>query len=324
MKKDSIAAPIIVMIGICLVVSTALAGAHMITSPIIETRAAEAADLARAVVLPSGDTFTQYEETLVEGVNEVYTADNGSGIVCRTATKGFGGSVELMIGVNSDKEITGIQVMNHGETPGVGTNALTEDYLGKFLGESGGDNIDVYSGASLTSRAIKSGVNAAVLQFDVTQGADYEAPIELSEEEIIEEALKELSGGPYELIDADLASGDVLDVYGSNLGSDEESYAILVKGTGHYPEDPFKLLVNINAAGEIAGIHTIYQNETVGFGYEVLTEGTYYEQFIGAKSITKDSGGDGVNIDIVANATETSGGVYSAVSAALEQFAAMK
>ena len=319
-KKEGVIAPIVVLVGICLVVSAALAGAYQITSPIIEQRAREAADLAKAMVLPDGDSFAEYEGTLVENVTEVYTADNGSGIVCKTNAKGFGGPVELMIGINSNKEVTGIQVMSHGETPGVGTNALTEEYFAKFNGQTSGDNVDAYSGASLTSRAVKGGVNAAIMQLDVVNGADYEAPVELTEDELIDQAASALLG-TYEELSGVTLEENVLKVL---KGADDKGYAMLVQGVGHYPEDPFKLLVGVDSTGAVSDISVIYQNETPGFGCEVLDECVYFEQFIGATQLTRKSGGEGTKIDVVSEATETSVGAYDAVKAALNQFAALQ
>jgi len=318
MKKNNVLIPIVVLVGICFVVSAGLAGAYQLTAPIIETRAREAADHARTVVLPDGDSFSPYEETLVENVKEVYTADNGAGVVCITNAKGFGGPVEIMVGINSNKEVTGIQLMSHGETPGVGTNALTEEYFSKFIGQTSGEGVDVYSGASLTSRAIKAGVDAAITQYDVTQGADYEAPVEVSEDELIEQANAEILGSYEEITDAALEE-HVLRIFKS---TEDKGYAMLVEGIGHYPDDPFRLMVGISPEGTVSDIKTICQNETVGFGCEVLTEGTYFQQFIGAEKLTRKSSGEGTKIDIVAEATETSVGAYDAVKAALNQFAA--
>ncbi len=319
-KNNNPIIPIIVLVGICLVVSTLLAFANSITAPVIEQRAADTANQARAVVLPDGDSFTEYDGPLVEGVTQAHLADNGSGIVCTTSSKGFGGNVDIMVGVNSNKEVTGIQILNHAETPGVGTNALADEYLNQFIGQSSADAVDVYSGATYSSKAVKNSVAIALTQLDVANGAEYEAPVELSEDDLIAQAAAEMLGGYEEVTDAALEE-NVLKVFKS---TEDKGIAVLAQGVGHYPEDPFKLLVGIGPDGAVTGITTVYQNETMGFGYEVLTEGAYYEQFIGATAITRKSSGDGTKIDVATNATETSVGAYDAVKAALNQFAALQ
>lgn len=319
-KKENYIKPIVVLVGICFVVSALLAGVYSVANPIIEARAAEEADKAKAMVLPEGEGFAPYDGTMVDGVSEAFVAENGAGIVCSTQPKGFNGTLDIMVGVNSNREITGLQVLSHGETPGVGTNALTEEYLSKFIGLSEGDSVDAYSGASYSSGAVKSAVNMAITQYDVTQGASYEAPVELSEDELIAQAAEELLGAYEEMTDVALEE-NVLKVF---AGTDGNGYAVLAQGVGHYPEDPFKLLIGLDSTGAVTGIKTICHNETLGFGCEVLQDGVYYEQFIGATEITRKSSGEGTKIDVVSEATETSVGVYDAVKAAFNQFAALQ
>ena len=322
-KKPGLFAPIIVLVSICLVVSALLAGVFQLTSPIIQRRAEETAGAARAVVLPGGKTFTQHEGTLVAGVLDAYTEDNGAGIVCTTGVSGFNGAVKLMVGVSSEGKVTGIEVMEHTETPGVGTNALTPEYLAKFTGLDSAEGVDVHSGATFTSRAVKGGVDAAIQQLAVIGGAEYVPPVEYTEEQLIDMAITAFvapAGDYKELTEIELQE-DVLKVY---TGDEGAGYAMLVQGVGHYPEDPFRMVVAIDAEGAVKGISVVYQNETKGFGYEVLEEDTYLNQFLGAKEITRKSNGDGTKIDTVSSATETSVGAYNAVKAALNQYAAMQ
>ena len=67
--------------------------------------------------------------------------------------------------------LTGISVISHTETPGLGAvaaanNAKGEAFRGQFVGQSGvlsvGDQIDGMSGATITSKAVTTGVNAAL------------------------------------------------------------------------------------------------------------------------------------------------------------------
>ena len=320
MKKDGIIKPIVVLVGICFVVSGLLALVYSVANPIIVARAAEEADQAKAVVLPDGSGFSDYDGTKVDGVSEVFVADNGAGIVCTTTPKGFAGNVDIMVGVNNNGEITGMQVLNHGETPGVGTNALTPEYMSQFIGLTGGDTVDAYSGATYSSKAVKSAANIAVTQYAVTQGAEYEAPVELTEDELIAQKAGEMLGA-YEEVTGAALEENVIKVFKSTEG---KGYAVLAQGVGHYPEDPFRLLVGVGEDGAVTGIATIFQNETLGFGFEVLDEGTYFEQFVGATAITRKSSGEGTKIDVVAGSTETSVGAYDCVKAALKQFAALQ
>ena len=79
--------PVIVLVGICLVITFALAYVNSITAPIIEENTARSQDAARAELLPAADSFEQYDGDLVVlspdqvYVSDCYVATNGSGIV---------------------------------------------------------------------------------------------------------------------------------------------------------------------------------------------------------------------------------------------------
>lgn len=103
--------------------------------------------------------------------------------------KGFGGPVTLLIGFDAAGKITGILVTSHTETPGLGTQATDRSetlslwkvlsgkakknpmpanrFLDQFIGKNarpmtfGQDGVDSATGATYSSRAVLSGINAA-------------------------------------------------------------------------------------------------------------------------------------------------------------------
>ena len=170
--KDYIA-PALVLVIICLVVSAALAGTYGVANPLIEKNAQKTADEARAKVLPTGDSFTQYDGKLVEGITECYFADNKSGMAVTATYKSFGGTLTAMVGVDKDGKVTGVTVTGHADTPGLGTKAMTDEYLKQYSGvdQVGEDNIkndasiDQTVGATISSNAIYHTVQEALQQF---------------------------------------------------------------------------------------------------------------------------------------------------------------
>ncbi|MBQ2747648.1 MAG: FMN-binding protein, partial [Firmicutes bacterium] len=177
-------APTVVLLVICLVASALLTGTYIMTKPIIAQREADAASGALAVVLPGGSDFAVMEDvTLVENVLEVQKAGNGEGFVVTASVGGYGGQVQSMVGINSAGEITGLQVMNHAETAGLGTKAFEEAYLSQFWGATSTDGADVIGGATYSSKAIIGAIDATILQYEVANGASYEAPVQLTPEE---------------------------------------------------------------------------------------------------------------------------------------------
>ena len=72
--------PAIVLVCICLVVSLALAATYNVSNPTIIANQQKSADEARMEVLPDGDSFTEYDGKLVNGVDDCYIADNKAGM----------------------------------------------------------------------------------------------------------------------------------------------------------------------------------------------------------------------------------------------------
>lgn len=175
--KDNFA-PTIVLVLICLIVTFVLALTYSATAPVIEAMEIENANIARSEVLPEGDTFTEVDGTLNEGVADVFTADNGAGVVITTYDKGFGGQLTVMTGIDSEGSIVGINVLSHSETPGLGTKAMTDEHYAQYIGESritnsGGEGaqVDAVTGATITSNALFRAVDKALTQYEELGGA---------------------------------------------------------------------------------------------------------------------------------------------------------
>lgn len=170
--KMSLFAPVIVLVCICFVASFMLAGVYGLTKPVIDELTERTNTEARMAVLPTADGFSEVTNVeLANGVKDAFVAKNGAGLVCRTSFNGFGGAVILMVGVDANGQITGVQKLEASETPGIGSNALIDSYLGQFAGNDKAEAVDFISGASFTSKAVRNGVNAALEQFKAVKAA---------------------------------------------------------------------------------------------------------------------------------------------------------
>ena len=117
-------------------------------------------------ILPGSSVFT--EETYTgddANIRRVFAAENG--YVIETATHGYAGEIVMLIGVDKDGKVTGLQVRNMEETFGLGGEALTDhEFLRQYLQTSGeaevGVNVDAITGATVTSKAVTRCVNSAV------------------------------------------------------------------------------------------------------------------------------------------------------------------
>ena len=90
------------------VVAVALAGINMVTAPIIA--AANEAKTQQAVneVLPGGGNAIEFTDE--SGlISEVYESDTGYAI--KVAPNGFGGAIEMMVGVSKDGSVLGISII---------------------------------------------------------------------------------------------------------------------------------------------------------------------------------------------------------------------
>ena len=159
----------VTLLAICAVVAAVLAGVNMITKDAIAANQEKKTQDALAVVLPEAGDLQKVELSEDTGiVSEVYS--DGISFAVKVLPGGFDGEITMMVGVSEGK-VTGISVISHTETPGLGAvaaaqNAKGEAFRSQFAGQTGtlavGDQIDAMSGATITSKAVVTGVNAAL------------------------------------------------------------------------------------------------------------------------------------------------------------------
>ncbi len=165
------------LFAITLVVSALLGLVNAVTKgPIAEANAKKTRDAMSAVL--TFDDYSAVDFTDDTGlVTDVWQATAGGetcGYVVQAQPSGFGGAITLIVGVDLDGKCTGVSVVSHSETSGLGANAAAktsvgENFRGQFAGKSGdlavtkdGGTIDALTGATVTSRAVTKGVSAAL------------------------------------------------------------------------------------------------------------------------------------------------------------------
>ena len=157
---------------ICAVVSAALAGVNAITKDKIAAIQVEKTQKAIAAVLEGGydSEITDFKDD--SGlVSKIYKGAGGYAV--EVAPAGFGGEITMMVGISTDGKVLGISVISHAETPGLGAvaaantdkgAAFRDQFQGLFgsITIGGSNGIDALSGATITSKAVVDGVNAAL------------------------------------------------------------------------------------------------------------------------------------------------------------------
>ncbi len=115
-------------------------------------------------------------------IGEVYRALSVNGgllgyVITVTTSEGYGGDIELLLGVRPDGTVNGVSVLQISETPGLGMRAeevLAPQFAGRQVssftyvktGAVSEDQIDAISGATITTSAFTEAVNAGLSYFD--------------------------------------------------------------------------------------------------------------------------------------------------------------
>ena len=166
-KEPGMAQLVLVLFAICAVTALLLGLVNMITAPAIAANTEKKTAEAKAAVL-AAETYDPVEYTGDTMVKNIWKADD-KGYVVEVTPSGFGGNLDVMVGVDNDGVCTGVSIISHAETSGLGANATKESFRDQFVGKSGtlavtkdGGEINALTGATITSRAVSNGVTAAI------------------------------------------------------------------------------------------------------------------------------------------------------------------
>lgn len=170
----------VILLVITAVVALLLACTDSLTREKIETNTAKEQNEARMAVMEDASEFEKLDAELdPDGiVTEIYEGKSASGetvgYCVSVKPNGFGGAIEMIVGVRSDESLTGIQIVSLSETPGLGSKAQEPKFKDQFNGKSVKEPLTVIksgtakdnevmaiSGATISSNAVTSGVNAA-------------------------------------------------------------------------------------------------------------------------------------------------------------------
>lgn len=192
MKKQSNVTYILRLSLTLLIITGVMAALLSVVNGITEEKIAaiteEKTQKAIEEVLPNAGDIVQVDFTDESGlVRTVYssTTYTSSGMLepladarvdyaVEVVPSGFNGEITMMVGVDCDGNVTGISIIDHTETAGLGAvaaadNAKGQAFRAQFVGLGGelavtkdGGEIDALTSATITSRAVVEGVNAAV------------------------------------------------------------------------------------------------------------------------------------------------------------------
>ncbi len=171
-KQSTFLNMVLCLFVVCLVSSAVLGIVYAVTKePITKAQIAKINNAIAGVVpkfdnVPSSEAF---DVTVNNNISKVYPAKMNGVIVGyaieSTTSKGFSGTILLMVGFDMDGNIYNTSVISHAETPGLGEKMVAgkSDFPNQFVGKNpesfrlavkkdGGD-IDAITAATITSRA---------------------------------------------------------------------------------------------------------------------------------------------------------------------------
>lgn len=175
----------------CVVVAGALGLVNSVTEGPIAQINKEKTETAMKMVVadPEGSEFSDKLELTEEmtaaaaagggKVTEAYAVTvNGEsdGYALKIVASGSQGNIEMMVGVDGEGTVTGVSIVNNKETAGIGSKVMNNEPLAggkpvleQFEGKTAADmpltvggNVDAISGATVSTKGVTAGVNAAL------------------------------------------------------------------------------------------------------------------------------------------------------------------
>ena len=174
---------------ISMVMSAALTFVYLKTKGPIEVASKQKEINAIKQVSPDFDNDPLAAALTTDGVTiyPVEKQDMPAGIAVKTySDKGFSGHIELMAGFRTDGSIHNITILQHKETPGLGTKIADPKFLNQFLGKNPGSfklkvkkdggQVDAITAATVSSRAFCDALQRAYDAFNQTADSSIVQP----------------------------------------------------------------------------------------------------------------------------------------------------
>ncbi len=160
----------IILFITCGLAAGSLAVVNMVTRKPIAAQAEIERREAFQVVMPGADNFREVDA----GHHwEALKGGTPAGTVSIISVQGYSGPITIAFGLDGQGKLTGLQVLNHTETPGLGAKITGQPFSSQFVGLAPGSlklkkddpasgKVDAITAATISSRAVTNGVRAAV------------------------------------------------------------------------------------------------------------------------------------------------------------------
>ncbi|MBE6536442.1 MAG: FMN-binding protein [Ruminococcaceae bacterium] len=301
-KKSNIM-PVIVLTAICLIIAAVLGVANMFTEDTIKKNESDKVYSSLKVVIDGSFEPMDKPEGTPSSVVDMYKVsdDDGKlkGYAITMSVQGYASEISLTVGVDKDGNVTKAVVTSQAESHG---KAGMANYTDNFTGVSKDkvESVDTFSGATVSSTAIK---NAIVTAVKVVTGTAEEEKLPREDSEIIALA-KALVGKNVEF--TDVTPEEMKYAKRIYKAGDEGyvAYTLVISGYGT-PET--ETLIFVGSDGTIKDYNKlIWKTSDAMYGYVPPSDdvvNAFYETLIGKKTSELSA----LNPeDLVSNATNTS------------------
>lgn len=179
--------PSLILFLVCAFITGALAYVNGVTKPIIDENARIAEQESLKNVYIDADSFLDpktVDQLKIEGIDtsdgveKLYVAQKDGqsvGYVVAVSSRGYGGQIKILVGIDNTLNIKGVSLTSHRETPGLGAKASDSKFTDQFLGEApqkvynvvkrvpnDENEIQAITAATVTSKAVTRGIDGAV------------------------------------------------------------------------------------------------------------------------------------------------------------------
>lgn len=156
---------ILVLVVVSIISAAALTVVYEETQPIIQKNKMNALEQALHEVLPNAEQFEETSFDVSEtNLVQIYKGLAGNrvvGYVFVSKTHGFSDYIKILIGTNT-QQITNVKVIEHAETPGLGSRITEDSFLSQFKNRDiNYQEFDAITGATISSSAVIDAVTEA-------------------------------------------------------------------------------------------------------------------------------------------------------------------
>ncbi|MFZ3085638.1 MAG: RnfABCDGE type electron transport complex subunit G [Candidatus Hydromicrobium sp.] len=159
--------PVVFLAVIVIVSVVLLMVVNSITSPIVKNMQVEEIENTLRSIFPEMSKYEVDDEVYI-----IYEDGEKAGYAFMASGSGYGGNIDIMVGLDSGFGIKGVSILSQTETPGVGNRITESSFTDQFKGlsvsdialKSEGGKIDAITGATISSRAVVDAVKEKMVE----------------------------------------------------------------------------------------------------------------------------------------------------------------